>query len=164
MGHSARRELLAKGLDATFLREMIGFAAQRLMELETESLTGAVRGERSSDRQVQRNGYRKRDLHTRAGTVELRIPRLRKGPLAFSTVSPAGKRGRDGTVEEVREGRVVTAAEQQPGLYHGRAGGLRGAAGLQERCEHDGSPRQARQAERILSMVIGRLRIRLPVA
>ena len=79
MGYSARHELLAKGSDATFLREMIGFAAQRLMELETETLTGAVHGERSSDRQVQRNGYRKRDLHTRAGTMELRIPRLRKG-------------------------------------------------------------------------------------
>ena len=52
------RELLAKGSDATFLREMIGFAAQRLMELETETLTGAAHGERSPDRQVQRNGYR----------------------------------------------------------------------------------------------------------
>ena len=76
---TALRELLAKGSDATFLREMIGFAAQRLMELETETLTGAAHGERSPDRQVQRNGYRDRDWHTRAGTVELRIPRLRKG-------------------------------------------------------------------------------------
>ena len=75
---TALRELLAKGSDATFLREMIGFAAQRLMELETETLTGAAHGERSPDRQVQRNGYRERDWHTRAGTVELRIPRLRK--------------------------------------------------------------------------------------
>jgi hypothetical protein len=58
---------------------MIGFAAQRLMELKTETLTGAAHGERSPDRQVQRNGYRERDWHTRAGTVELRIPRLRKG-------------------------------------------------------------------------------------
>ena len=79
MGYSALRDLLAKGSDATFLREMIGFAAQRLMELETETLTGAAHGERSPDRQVQRNGYRERDWHTRAGTVELRIPRLRKG-------------------------------------------------------------------------------------
>ena len=79
MGYSALRELLAKGSDATFLREMIGFAAQRLMELETATLTGAAHGERSLDRRVQRNGYRERDWHTRAGTVELRIPKLRKG-------------------------------------------------------------------------------------
>ncbi len=56
MGYSALRELLTKGTDATFLREMIGFAAQRLMELETETLTGAGHGERSPDRRVQRNG------------------------------------------------------------------------------------------------------------
>jgi hypothetical protein len=37
---------------------MIGFAAQRLMELEVEGLTGATYGEKSQDRLVQRNGYR----------------------------------------------------------------------------------------------------------
>ncbi len=75
----ALRALLEKGSDATFLREMIGFAAQRLMELETESLCGAGHGERSPDRRNQRNGYRERDWETRAGTVELRIPKLRRG-------------------------------------------------------------------------------------
>lgn len=75
----ALRALLEKGSDATFLREMIGFAAQRLMELETEGLCGAGHGERSADRRNQRNGYRERDWQTRAGTVELRIPKLRKG-------------------------------------------------------------------------------------
>ena len=75
----ALRELLEKGSDATFLREMIGFAAQRLMELETEALCGASYGERSADRANQRNGYRDRDWQTRVGTVELRIPKLRKG-------------------------------------------------------------------------------------
>jgi putative transposase len=75
----ALRGLLEKGSDATFLREMIGFAAQRLMELETEALTGAAHGERSPARHVQRNGYRDRDWETRAGTVELRIPKLRRG-------------------------------------------------------------------------------------
>jgi transposase-like protein len=79
LGYSALRELLEKGSDATFLREMIGFAAERLMALETETLCGAASGERSAERTNQRNGYRDRDWHTRAGTVELRIPKLRRG-------------------------------------------------------------------------------------
>jgi len=74
----ALRELLEKGSDATLLREMIGFAAQRLMELEAETACGAGHGERSENRTNLRNGYRDRDWHTRVGTVELRIPKLRK--------------------------------------------------------------------------------------
>ncbi len=76
---TALRELLAKGTDASVLREMIGFAAERLMALEVGGLTGAGHGERSPDRLAQRNGYRDRDWETRAGTVELRIPKLRRG-------------------------------------------------------------------------------------
>src|SRR6201988_2725757 len=73
------RALLEKSSDADLLRDMIGFAAQRLMELEVEGLTGATYGEKSQDRLVQRNGYRDRIWETRAGSVELRIPKLRKG-------------------------------------------------------------------------------------
>ena len=71
--------LLGKSADSDFLREMIGFAAQRLMELEVGGLIGAAYGEKSAERQAQRNGYRDRDWETRAGTVELRIPKLRTG-------------------------------------------------------------------------------------
>jgi transposase-like protein len=73
------QNLLGKSADSDFLREMIGFAAQRLMELEVESKTGAGHGERSAERTTHRNGYRERDWETRAGTVELRIPKLRQG-------------------------------------------------------------------------------------
>jgi transposase-like protein len=58
---------------------MIGFAAERLMELEVGGLTGAAWGEKSPERLAQRNGYRDRMWETRAGSVELRIPKLRRG-------------------------------------------------------------------------------------
>ena len=82
------RTFVEKTPDADLLREMIGFAAERLMELEVGAVAGAGYGEKNPLRQAQRNGYRDRDWQTRAGTVELRIPKLRKGSYFPSFLEP----------------------------------------------------------------------------
>lgn len=64
------RTFLEKTPDADFLREMIGFAAQRIMELEVGATTRAGYGEKTAEHLAQLNGYRDRIWETRAGTVD----------------------------------------------------------------------------------------------
>jgi len=84
----ALMELIEKGADGDLVREMLAFAAERIMELEIEARTGAGHGSRSPDRTNQRNGYRERPWETRAGRVDLEIPKLRKGTYLPSFLEP----------------------------------------------------------------------------
>jgi putative transposase len=75
----ALQGLLEKASDTELPREVIVFATERLMALEVDGLCGAGHGERSAERSTHRNGYRDRVWETRAGAVDLRIAKLRKG-------------------------------------------------------------------------------------
>src|SRR4051794_29542225 len=81
-------ELIEKRADADLVREMLHFAAGRVMELEVQACTGAAHGVRDPARQVQRNGYCERPWETRAGRIELAIPRLRRGSYFPSFLEP----------------------------------------------------------------------------
>ena len=61
------------------VREMLKAFAEQLMSAEADALCGAAWGERSDERTNRRNGYRPRTFDTRAGTIELDIPKLRSG-------------------------------------------------------------------------------------
>jgi len=75
----ALTELAEKGADVDVLRQMVQFMAQRLMEIDVEGRCGAGYDEKSAERTNSRNGYRDRTWETRAGAVELKIPKLRQG-------------------------------------------------------------------------------------
>ena len=75
----ALTELAEKGADVDVLRQMVQFMAQRLMEIDVDGRCGAGYDEKSTERINSRNGYRDRTWETRAGAVELKIPKLRQG-------------------------------------------------------------------------------------
>jgi transposase-like protein len=86
-------ELVEQQADGDLVREMLAFAADRIMEAEVEARTGAAKGARSPLREVQRNGYRDRDWDTRAGRIPLEIPKLRKGSYLPSFLEDYATRG-----------------------------------------------------------------------
>ena len=75
----ALAELADKGADVDMLRQMVQFMAQRMMDMDVETLCGAGYDEKSAERLNSRNGVRDRAWETRAGRVELKIPKLRQG-------------------------------------------------------------------------------------
>ena len=75
----ALRALLDKASDADLLTEMVTHVANRLMQMDVDNVCGAAAHERSEGRVNRRNGYRDRRWETRAGTVDLKVPKLRRG-------------------------------------------------------------------------------------
>jgi putative transposase len=65
--------------DPDLLRSMMKLFVQSLLSAEADAICGAPFGERSEERANTRNGYRAREWDTRAGTMELAIPKLRSG-------------------------------------------------------------------------------------
>ena len=61
------------------LRSLLSSMIDTLMSAEADAICGAAHGERSAQRVNQRNGYRHRDFDTRAGTLDVAIPKLRSG-------------------------------------------------------------------------------------
>jgi putative transposase len=94
-----------EGLD--FLKESLLWVVQQLMEAEVSQLIGAERGERAPDeRLTQRNGYRSRPWQTRAGELELAIPKLRRGSYFPSFLEPR-RRSEQALVSVVQEAYVA---------------------------------------------------------
>src|ERR1700733_10708152 len=105
----ALAELTEKGADVDLVREMIRHMAQRMMDMDVESLCAAAYGERSPERANSRNGYRERTWETRGGSVELKIPKLRKGsyfPGFFGASAHARESSRRGDSGSLHTGRL----------------------------------------------------------
>jgi putative transposase len=96
--------LEGEGLD--FLRESLTWVCQQLMEAEVSELIGAQRGERSEERLAHRNGYRPRAWQTRAGEIELAIPKIRRGSYFPSFLEPR-RRSEQALVSVVQEAYVT---------------------------------------------------------
>jgi len=126
---------------ADVLRESVRFMAQQLMEVEVSELVGAERGERTEDRATHRNGYRSRRWDTRAGELELQIPKLRRGSYFPSFLQPR-KRSEQALVSVVQQAYVcgvstrrVDQLVESLGLRVSRSEVSRICAGLDEQVE-----------------------------
>ena len=78
-----RQAAVRNAEDGDVLRELIGFGAPRLMDLEVAAFTGTGYGERSAERQTRRNGYRDRQGHARASAVDLQVPETQSSASAL---------------------------------------------------------------------------------
>ncbi len=127
------------GLD--FLRESLRWVVQQLMESEVSDLIGADHGERNPERLTHRNGYRSRAWQTRAGEIELAIPKIRRGSYFPSFLEPR-KRSEQALVAVVQEAyvagvstRKVDQVVESLGIRISKSEVSRVCAGLDEQVE-----------------------------
>ena len=131
--------LEGEGLD--FLRESLAWVVQQLMEAEVSELIGAARGERApAERLTYRNGYRSRTWSTRAGEIELAIPKIRRG--SYFVLPRAAQAGEQALVAVVQEAyvagvstRKVDQLVESLGLRVSKSEVSRICAGLDEQVE-----------------------------
>jgi putative transposase len=128
-----------EGVD--FLRESLVWVVQQLMEAEVSELVGAEHGERSEERLTHRNGYRPRRWDTRAGEIELAIPKIRRGSYFPSFLEPR-RRSEQALVSVVQQAyvcgvstRKVDQLVESLGLRVSRSEVSRICAGLDEQVE-----------------------------
>ncbi len=128
-----------EGVD--FLRESLLWVVQQLMEAEVSELIGAERGERSEERLTHRNGYRPRRWDTRAGEIELAIPKIRRGSYFPSFLEPR-RRSEQALVSVIQQAyvcgvstRKVDQLVESLGLRISRSEVSRVCAGLDEQVE-----------------------------
>jgi putative transposase len=132
--------LEGEGLD--FLRESLSWVVGRLMEAEVSGLVGASLGERApEERLTHRNGYRSRPWSTRAGEIELAIPKIRRGSYFPSFLEPR-MRSEQALVAVVQEAyvagvstRKVDQLVESLGLRISKSEVSRICAGLDEQVE-----------------------------
>ncbi len=86
--YGALAELVEKGAQDDVVRELLAHVAERLTEFQVEQRTGVEYGDRTTERTNSRNGYRDRLWETRIGSVDLRIPKLRRGSYLPAFLEP----------------------------------------------------------------------------
>jgi transposase-like protein len=74
--------------DVDFLRETLQVVLHAVMDADVSQQIGADLHEHTPDRSAYRNGYRPRRWDTRAGTIDLRIPKLREGTYLPAFLEP----------------------------------------------------------------------------
>ena len=123
------------------IRESVRWVVAEFMEAEVSELIGAERGERTEDRATHRNGYRARRWDTRAGEIDLQIPKLRRGSYFPSFLQPR-KRSEQALVAVVQQAYVcgvstrrVDQLVESLGLRVSRSEVSRICAGLDEQVQ-----------------------------